>query len=189
MTQHKSMPALKISPIAGTRFSMFLTKSALKFGLEVHPTEIAFDIVTAERAIEAVNGREAFGFNYDPSHLGYQGGWLCSIPWTIESSNLSRPHEGCLVGRYTPLIPVYSVDIWTSATLGEIGISVPSVVVMLNFEEIIRALNHMEYDGPLSIEWEDSGMDREHGARESCAAVKGYDFEPSAVAFDAAFEE
>ena len=30
---------------------------------------------------------------------------------------------------------------------------------------------------------------REHGARESCAAVKGYDFEPSAVAFDAAFEE
>ena len=47
----------------------------------------------------------------------------------------------------------------------------------------------MGYDGPLSIEWEDSGMDREHGARESCGAVKGYDFEPSAVAFDAAFEE
>ena len=59
----------------------------------------------------------------------------------------------------------------------------------INFEEIIRALNNMGYDGPLSIEWEDSGMDREHGARESCGAVKGYDFEPSAVAFDAAFEE
>jgi sugar phosphate isomerase/epimerase len=39
----------------------------------VHPTEIAFDIVTAERAIEAVNGHPRFGFNYDPSHLGYQG--------------------------------------------------------------------------------------------------------------------
>ena len=41
--------------------------------LEVHPTEIAFDIASAERAIEAVDGHPAFGFNYDPSHLGYQG--------------------------------------------------------------------------------------------------------------------
>jgi sugar phosphate isomerase/epimerase len=45
----------------------------IKFGLEVHPTEIAFDIASAERAIEAVDGHPAFGFNYDPSHFGYQG--------------------------------------------------------------------------------------------------------------------
>jgi sugar phosphate isomerase/epimerase len=59
----------------------------------------------------------------------------------------------------------------------------------INFEEIIRALNFIGYNGPLSVEWEDSGMDREHGARESCEFVKQMDFQPSNVAFDAAFEK
>src|SRR6266508_3722689 len=45
----------------------------VKFALEVHPTEIAFDIVTAEKTLKALGGRRDFGFNYDPSHLGYQG--------------------------------------------------------------------------------------------------------------------
>jgi sugar phosphate isomerase/epimerase len=59
----------------------------------------------------------------------------------------------------------------------------------VNFEEIIRALNQVGYDGPLSVEWEDSGMDREHGAREACDFVRKLDFQPSSVAFDAAFAE
>ena len=45
----------------------------VRFALEVHPTEIAFDIASSERALDAIGRREAFGFNYDPSHLGYQG--------------------------------------------------------------------------------------------------------------------
>ena len=44
----------------------------VKFALEVHPTEIAFDIYTAERALKAVNHRPEFGFNFDPSHLLWQ---------------------------------------------------------------------------------------------------------------------
>jgi len=52
---------------------------------------------------------------------------------------------------------------------------------------VIRALNRVGYDGPLSIEWEDVGMDREHGAREACAYIKAANFTPSNVAFDAAF--
>ena len=59
----------------------------------------------------------------------------------------------------------------------------------VDFEAIIRALNQVGYQGPLSVEWEDSGMDREHGARESCEYVKQVDFAPSNVAFDAAFDE
>ena len=59
----------------------------------------------------------------------------------------------------------------------------------VDFEEIIRALNRIDYQGPLSVEWEDSGMDREHGAQESCEYVKNLDFEPSDIAFDAAFED
>jgi sugar phosphate isomerase/epimerase len=58
----------------------------------------------------------------------------------------------------------------------------------VNFEEIIRALNQAGYQGPLSVEWEDVGMDREHGAREACEFVRKLDFEPSRVQFDAAFE-
>jgi len=59
----------------------------------------------------------------------------------------------------------------------------------VNFEEIIRALNDANYDGPLSVEWEDCGMDREHGAREACEFVKQTDFKPSGRAFDSAFSE
>jgi sugar phosphate isomerase/epimerase len=50
----------------------------VKFALEVHPTEIAFDIYTAERALEALDHREEFGFNFDPSHLHWQGSIRCS---------------------------------------------------------------------------------------------------------------
>jgi hypothetical protein len=39
------------------------------------------------------------------------------------------------------------------------------------------------------VEWEDIGMDREHGAAEAAAFVKKVDFAPSAVAFDAAFDK
>ena len=59
----------------------------------------------------------------------------------------------------------------------------------IDFEEILRALNDIGYSGPLSVEWEDSGMDREHGAAESAEFVRALDFEPSDIAFDAAFED
>ena len=49
----------------------------------------------------------------------------------------------------------------------------------VNFEEIIRALNVVNYQGPLSIEWEDSGMKREFGAAEACRFTKSLDFSPS----------
>src|SRR5665647_2682320 len=59
----------------------------------------------------------------------------------------------------------------------------------IDFEKIIRALNDIQYMGPLSVEWEDSGMDREMGASESCEFVKKIDFSPSTLAFDAAFSK
>ena len=59
----------------------------------------------------------------------------------------------------------------------------------MNFEEVIRALNDVGYQGPLSVEWEDSGMDRDHGAKEACEFVRRMNFEPSKVAFDAAFDK
>ena len=57
----------------------------------------------------------------------------------------------------------------------------------VDFESIFRVLNRIGYQGPLSIEWEDSGMDREWGAQDAVKFVRRTDFAPSSVAFDAAF--
>jgi len=160
----------------------------VKFALEVHPTEIAFDLVTAQRALDAVGNREAFGFNYDPSHLGYQG--VAYVDFIREfKDRIYHVHMKDVYWSDTPQrAGVFGGHLnfgdynryWDFRSLGHGNV---------NFEEIIRALNSIDYDGPLSIEWEDSGMDRFHGAEEACAFTKKVDFKPSERAFDAAFEE
>src|SRR5207237_10175139 len=52
----------------------------------------------------------------------------------------------------------------------------------INFEEIIVALIDVGYQGPLSVEWEDSRMDRQHGATEAAASVKAKAYNRSAIA-------
>jgi len=159
----------------------------VRFALEVHPTEIAFDLITAERALEALGWREEFGFNFDPSHLQWQGvepvKFIEAFPDRIYHVHM----KDCAVtldGRSGILSSHLNFGQpgrgWDFRSLGRGDV---------DFEEIIRALNRIGYRGPLSVEWEDSGMDREHGAEEACQFVKSVDFEPSAVAFDAAFEE
>ncbi len=163
-------------------------EAGVRFALEVHPTEIAFDMVTAERALAAVGRRAAFGFNYDPSHFGYQGVDYLAF---LEQFSDRIYHAHMKDVWWSPQMQRSGVfgghlnfgdkdRYWDFRSLGRGSI---------NFEEIIRRLNRIGYSGPLSIEWEDSGMDREHGAAEACAFVRKIDFKPSAVAFDAAFGE
>ncbi len=160
----------------------------VKFALEAHPTEIAFDVVTAERAVSALGGRTAFGFNYDPSHLGYQGvdyvefiKRLGNRIYHVHMKDVTWSSVPRLSGVFGGHLPFGDVNrYWDFRSLGRGNI---------DFEEIIRAFNRVNYKGPLSVEWEDSGMDREHGAAEACEFVKALDFEPSATAFDAAFEK
>jgi sugar phosphate isomerase/epimerase len=163
-------------------------KLGIKFGLEVHPTEIAFDIASTERALKAIDDHPAFGFNYDPSHLGYQGVdyvefiyrfakkifhvHMKDVGWSSGST------EAGVFGGHTEFGDRRRY--WDFRSIGRGNI---------DFEEIIRALNRIKYFGPLSIEWEDSGMDREHGAKEACEIVKEIDFAPSGIRFDSAFEE
>ena len=45
----------------------------MRFAFEVHPGQIAFDLYSAEMALDALDGREEFGFTFDPSHLHWQG--------------------------------------------------------------------------------------------------------------------
>lgn len=160
----------------------------IRFALEVHPTEIAFDTFSARRALEAVGNHPAFGFNYDPSHLGYQGvdyvDFIYQFPERIFHVHMKDVHwsdSPKQVGVFGGHVPFGDPRrYWNFRSLGR---------GKINFEEIIRALNSIGYQGPLSVEWEDSAMDREHGARESCELVKRVDFQPSAHAFDACFEK
>jgi sugar phosphate isomerase/epimerase len=159
----------------------------VRFALEVHPTEIAFDLVTARRALDAISNREEFGFNFDPSHLIWQGvdpvEFIREFPNRIYHMHVKdaivtlNGRTGILASHLNFGDPRRG---WDFRSPGRGGV---------NFEEIIRALNHAGYEGPLSVEWEDSGMDREHGAREACEFLRKLDFESSRRAFDAAFAE
>jgi sugar phosphate isomerase/epimerase len=163
-------------------------KCGVKFALEVHPTEIAFDIASAERAVQALKGRKEFGFNYDPSHLGYQGVDYVKFIRTFGDRMYHVHMKDVWWGHGDGTVGVFGGHTnfgdarryWDFRSLGHGDV---------NFEEIIVALNDINYQGPLSVEWEDIRMDREHGATEACAFVKKVDFKPSAVAFDAAFEK
>ncbi len=159
----------------------------VNFALEVHPTEIAFDIASAQRALEAVHQHKRFGFNYDPSHLGYQG--VDYVRFIREfGDRLYHVHmKDAWWGHGDGTVGVFGghTDFadarryWDFRSLGHGDIK---------FEDIIVALNDVGYAGPLSIEWEDARMDRVHGGTEAAAFARSVDFKPSGLAFDAAFE-
>ncbi len=162
-------------------------KMGVRYALEVHPTEIAFDIASAERTLEALDHHPAFGFNYDPSHFPYQGVDYVEFIYRfaekifhvhIKDSKYSvTPTDAGVFGGHLEFGDRRRYWDFVSPGRGDV-----------DFEEIIRALNRINYNGPLSVEWEDSGMDREHGAREACEFVRSIDFKPSDVAFDDAFQ-
>ncbi|MFO7671674.1 MAG: sugar phosphate isomerase/epimerase family protein [Bacteroidales bacterium] len=163
-------------------------KLGVRYALEVHPTEIAFDIASARRALKALDHHPAFGFNFDPSHFGYQGVDYVAFINTFSDKIFhvhmkdvgwsDVPTEAGVFGGHTEFGS--PGRFWDFRSLGR---------GKIDFEEIIRALNRIGYRGPLSVEWEDSGMDREHGAAEAADFVKMIDFPPSEINFDAAFEE
>ncbi|MBB6431680.1 sugar phosphate isomerase/epimerase family protein [Algisphaera agarilytica] len=162
-------------------------KQDINFALEVHPTEIAFDTASAARAIDAVKGHKRFGFNYDPSHLGYQGvdyvGFIRKFADRIYHVHMKDAWWGHgdgtvgVFGGHTTFTDPRRF--WDFRSLGHGDI---------DFEEIIVALNDIGYRGPLSVEWEDGRMDREYGATEAAEFVRSVDFPSSDIVFDAQFD-
>ncbi len=160
----------------------------VRFALEVHPTEIAFDISSTRRTLDAIGGHPAFGFNYDPSHLAYQGvdcvAFIDEFGDRIHHAHMKDvwwsevPTRAGVFGGHLPF--GHPDRHWDFRSVGRGRVP---------FEDVLRALNRSGYDGPLSVEWEDAGMDREHGAAEACATLRRLDFPPSQTAFDAAFDQ
>lgn len=158
----------------------------VRFALEVHPTEIAFDLYSAERLLEEFGRRPALGFNFDPSHLRWQGMnpalFIRGFPDRIyhvhmKDVRVALDGKSGILGSHLAFGDVRRG--WNFVSLGHGSV---------DFEEIIRALNSIGYDGPLSVEWEDNGMDREVGVQEACAFVKRINFSPSTVEFDKALK-
>ena len=159
-------------------------KCDVKFALEVHPGEIAFDYYSTKRLLAKFADRKEFGLNFDPSHLVWQG----IKPHLFLNDFIDRVYHVHMKDAAVTLdgrsgILGSHIDFgdlrrgWNFRSLGHGDV---------NFEEIIRVLNAYGYDGPLSVEWEDSGMDRIDGATEAAAFVRRVDFKPSAVKFDKA---
>jgi sugar phosphate isomerase/epimerase len=159
----------------------------VRFALEVHPTEIAFDYYSAARLLEAFGGRKTLGFNFDPSHLLWQGvdpalfvRDFADRIYHVHMKDVAIRRDGRsgLLGSNLAFGDLRRG--WNFVSIGHGDV---------DFEAIIRELNAARYSGPLSVEWEDSGMEREWGARESLARVRSYDFAPSELAFDAAMRK
>jgi sugar phosphate isomerase/epimerase len=160
----------------------------VNFALEVHPTEIAFDGATSQRAIEAVGGHRRFGFNFDPSHLAYQGVDYVRFIRTFGARIFNAHMKDVWWGKGDGMVGTFGGHTsfgdprrtWDFRSVGR---------GMVDFESIIVALNDVGYAGPLSVEWEDSRMDRVHGATESAAFCRRLDFPAAAGAFDAVFDK
>jgi sugar phosphate isomerase/epimerase len=160
-------------------------QAGVKFGLEVHPSEIAYDFWTTKRVLEAINHRPAFGINFDPSHLYWQ--MMDPVEFVYEyGDRIYHVHVKESVRNLNGRNGILASHLpfgdyrrgWNFVSPGRGGVP---------FERIFRALNDVGYKGPLSIEWEDNGMNREQGAPEAVALVRRLDLTPSDVAFDAAF--
>ncbi len=157
----------------------------VKFALEVHPTEIAYDIVTTEKTLAAIGRRPAFGINFDPSHLIHQ--FVDSVEFIhtfgdriyhahVKDSRVNTNGRTSILGSHLNFGDPRRGWDFVSPGRGD-----------ANWDQIFRALNRVGYTGPLSVEWEDSGMNRDQGAPEACAMIRRMDLTPSNVAFDAAF--
>lgn len=158
----------------------------VRFAHEVHPSEIAYDYWTTVRALDAIDHRSAFGLNWDPSHLVWQGvdpiGFISDFADRIFHVDCKdtrlRPPTGRsgLLGSHLP---------WGDPRRGWDFVSTGHGDT--HWEDAFRALGAIGYTGPISIEWEDAGMDRLHGAAEAVGVIRSLLWKRPEASFDAAF--
>ena len=157
-------------------------RCGVRFALEVHPTEIAFDYYSAKKLMQVFENRDTLGINFDPSHLIWQGVnpalFLEDFIDKVYHVHIKDAHvnlngrNGILGSHITFGAPTRG---WNFVSPGHGDV---------DFDKIIRVLNYYGYEGPLSIEWEDSGMERVFGATEACEFTKKMNFSASNEAFD-----
>ncbi|MDI2125616.1 sugar phosphate isomerase/epimerase family protein [Yinghuangia seranimata] len=157
----------------------------VRFALEVHPSEIAYDYWTTARTLEVLGGHPAFGLNFDPSHMIWQDvdpvQFVLDFAdriWHVDCKDTRTRFDG-RTGRLGSHLP------WGDPRRGWDFVSAGRGDTP--WEAVFRALNAIGYAGPISIEWEDAGMDRLRGAPEALGHLRQFDFAPATRSFDAAF--
>ncbi len=161
-------------------------KCGVKFALEVHPTEIAYDYWSTKKLLDVFEHRKTLGINFDPSHLIWQGidpaiflyDFADSVYHVhIKDAKLNLNGRNGILGSHITFGDQRRGWNFVSPGHGDV-----------DFDNIICVLNQIGYEGPLSIEWEDSGMERIFGGTEACAFTKKINFAPSDTAFDDALK-
>ncbi len=158
----------------------------VRFALEVHPSEIAYDYWTAKATLDAIGHRKSFGFNFDPSHFVWQQ--LDSVAFVLDfADHIFHVHVKESVTNLDGRNGVLGSHLsWDNPRRGWTFVSTGHGAVP--WEPIFRALNAIGYDGPTSVEWEDAGMDRLVGGPEALAFVRKLaTITPPHQLFDAAF--
>ena len=157
----------------------------VRFAHEVHPSEIAYDYWTTVRTLEAIGHREAFGLNFDPSHFIWQDLDPVGFLWDFQDriyhvdckeAKLQLNGRNGRLGSHLP---------WADPRRGWDFVSVGHGDVP--WEACFRMLNAIGYDGPISVEWEDAGMDRLFGGPEALEFLRKLDWDVPSGSFDAAF--
>ncbi|MCS6977071.1 MAG: sugar phosphate isomerase/epimerase [Gemmatales bacterium] len=154
-------------------------EAGVRFALHVSPGQIAFDYYSADLALDAIQGREGFGFALDPAHLHWQG--VDPVEFLrrfrdriyhvfIRDAAVSLDGRSGILGSGLPIGDPRRG--WQFRCPGRGGV---------DWEAFIRGLNEIGYDGPLSVLWSDPGMDREHGAAEACQFLRRLDFDPPSM--------
>ena len=161
-------------------------KCGVKLALEVHPTEIAFDYWSTKKLLDTFEWRPTLGINFDPSHLIWQGVDPAMFLFDfadrvyhvhIKDDKLNLNGRNCILGSHITFGDQRRGWNFVSPGHGDV-----------DFDNIIRVLNQKGYTGPLSIEWEDSGMERVFGGTEACEFTRQINFSASDVAFDDALK-
>ena len=159
-------------------------EQGVRFAAEVHPSELAYDYWTTKKMLEVID-RPELGINWDPSHMVWQdidpAAFLLDFADRIYHVHAkdSKKNLNGRNGRLSSHLP------WADPRRGWDFVSVGHGDVP--WERCFRNLNFIGYTGPISVEWEDAGMDRLRGAPEALAFVKSQLWEAPAAAFDAAF--
>jgi sugar phosphate isomerase/epimerase len=158
----------------------------VRFAHEVHPSEIAYDYWTTQRTLEAIGNRATFGLNWDPSHMVWQDldtvGFIWDFRDRIYHVDCKDTRKRMVNGRNGRL---GSHLAWGDPRRGWDFSSTGHGDVP--WEDAFRMLNAIGYQGPISIEWEDAGMDRLLGAPEALKFVRRLSFDAPAAAFDTVF--
>ncbi len=157
----------------------------VRFAHEVHPGEIAYDYWTTHATLVAIGHREAFGLNWDPSHVVWQQIDLVGFLWDFRDRIYHVDWEDTRMkvgngrgGRLSSHLP------WRDPRRGWDFVSTSHGDVA--WEDCFRTLTAIGYSEPISIEWEDAGMDRLVGAVLAVMATEASDpsREPLACMFD-----